>query len=86
MKHTNVQEKVGAIMGGKVIDLPEIKVFHEGKEIGLAEGEAIGLAKGEAERKKLADEKNALADEKNALADENEFLKKEIERLKQADK
>jgi len=77
MKHTNVQEKVGGIMGGKVLDLPEIKVFHEGKEIGLAEGEAIGLAKGEAERKKLADEKNALADE-------NEFLKKEIERLKQA--
>ena len=76
MKHTNVQEKVGAIMGGKVLDLPEIKVFHEGKEIGLAEGEAIGLekglAKGEAERKKLADE--------------NESLKKEIERLKQANK
>ena len=76
MKHTNVQKKVGGIMGGKVLDLPEIKVFHEGKEIGLAEGEAIGLekglAKGEAERKKLADE--------------NEFLKKEIERLKQADK
>ena len=79
MKHTNVQEKVGGIMGGKVLDLPEIKVFHEGKEIGLAEGEAIGLAKGEAERKKLADEKNALEDE-------NEFLKKEIERLKQANK
>ena len=94
MKHANVQEKVGGIMGGKVLDLPEIKVFHEGKEIGLAEGEAIGLekgeaiglAKGEAERKKLADEKNALADEKNALADENEFLKKEIERLKQVNK
>ena len=75
MKHTNVQEKVGGIMGGKVLDLPEIRVFHDG----LEKGEAIGLAKGEAERKKLADEKNALADE-------IEFLKKEIERLKQSDK
>jgi len=79
MKHTNVQEKVGAIMGGKVLDLPEIRVFHDGLEKGEAIGLEKGLAKGEAERKKLADEKNALADE-------NEFLKKEIERLKQANK
>ena len=47
MKHGKVQDKVGGIMGGKVLDLPEIKVFHEGK--------AEGLKEGEAERKKLAD-------------------------------
>ena len=88
MKHTNVQEKVGGIMGGKVLDLPEIKVFHEGKEIGLAEGEAIGLEKGEA----IGLEKGEAIgfakgeDERKKLADENELLRKEIERLKQANR
>ena len=56
MKHDKVQEKVGDVMGGKVLDLPEIRIFHEGKAIGYAEGEA----KGEAERKKLADENVSL--------------------------
>ena len=68
MKHDKVQDKVGGIMGGKVLDLPEIKVFHEGKAEGLKEGEANGLRKGEAERKKLADE--------------NASLKAELEKLK----
>ena len=68
MKHTKVQEKVGGIMGGKVLDLPEIRIFHEGKAEGLAEGEKKGLAKGERQRKKLSDE--------------NASLRKEIERLK----
>ena len=55
-------------MGGKVLDLPEIRIFHEGKAEGLAEGEKKGLAKGERQRKKLSDE--------------NASLRKEIERLK----
>ena len=68
MKHDKVQDKVGGIMGGKVLDLPEIKIFHEGKAEGLKEGEANGLRKGEAERQKLAEE--------------NAFLKAELEKLK----
>jgi hypothetical protein len=54
-------------MGGKVLDLPEIRLFHEAKNLGLAEGEE--------ERKKLADENEKLSNE-------NELLRKEIERLK----
>ncbi len=38
MKYKNVQKKVGDVMGGKVIELPEIKIYAEGK----AEGEAKG--------------------------------------------
>ena len=51
-KHERVQEKVGDIMGGKVLDLPEIRIFHEGK----AQGRLEGLTEGEAERKQLSEE------------------------------
>ena len=51
-------------MGGKVLDLPIIRVYHDG----LAEGEA----KGEAERKRLEEEietlKQEVADLKAAKA------------------
>jgi len=46
---------VGDIMGGKVLDLPIIRVYHDG----LAEGEA----KGEAERAKLQEENDSLKKE-----------------------
>ena len=39
VKHSNLQKKVSDIMGGKVLDLPEIRVYHQGKEEGRAEGE-----------------------------------------------
>ncbi len=78
MKHDKVQDKVGGIMGGKVLDLPEIKVFHEGKAEGLKEGEANGLRKGEAERKKLADKNTKLEDENASLKAELEKLKKQM--------
>ena len=55
MKQEAVQQKVGDIMGGKVLDLPIIRVYHDG----LAEGEA----KGEAERKRLEEEIEALKQE-----------------------
>ena len=74
MNHAKVQEKVGDIMGGKVLDLPEIRLFHEAKNLGLAEGEE--------ERKKLADENEKLADEKEKLANKNEKLSNEIELLR----
>ena len=54
-KHERVQEKVGEIMGGKVLDLPEIRIFHEGKEQGRLEGEA--------ERKQLSEEIERLRKE-----------------------
>ena len=38
MKHRNLQEKVGDFMGGKVLELPEIRAFHEGKAAGIKEG------------------------------------------------
>lgn len=76
MKHDKVQEKVGDVMGGKVLDLPEIRIFHEGKAIGYAEGEA----KGEAERKKLADENVSLNNENASLKREIETLKRELNR------
>lgn len=48
MKQDKIQKKVGDFMGGKVLDLPEFRIYDEGKAEGLAEGEAKGLAKGEA--------------------------------------
>ena len=74
MKHDKVQDKVGGIMGGKVLYLPEIKIFHEGK----AEGRAEGLKEGEAERKKLADKNTKLEDENASLKAELEKLKKQM--------
>ncbi|MCR4746128.1 MAG: hypothetical protein K5894_12985 [Lachnospiraceae bacterium] len=40
MKRKNIQDKVGDIMGGQVLDLPEFRIFDEGK----AEGELTGRA------------------------------------------
>ena len=76
MKQNNVQKKVGEFMGGKILELPEFKIFEqgvlkgkeEGKVEGKAEGRAEGKAEGEAERKKLQAE--------------NDELRKELEELK----
>ena len=65
-------------MGGKVLDLPEIRIFHEGKAEGLKEGKAEGLKEGEAERKKLSEEKEELEDENAILKAELEKLRKQI--------
>ncbi len=61
-----MQDKVGGIMGGKVLDLPEIRIFHEGKAEGLKEG----LKEGEEERK--------LSEENASLKAELEELRKQI--------
>lgn len=64
MNHNKVQEKVGGVMGGKVLDLPEFRVFREGKAEGLKEGKAEGLKEGlkegEAERQQMAEKIEAL--------------------------
>ncbi len=59
MKRKNVQKKVGDFMGGKVLDLPEIRLYHQGKDEGRAEGEA--------ERKRLEDEIRSLREELERL-------------------
>ncbi len=46
MKCENVQKKVGDIMGGKVLDLPEFIAYDQAKAEGKAEGMAEGEAKG----------------------------------------
>ena len=66
MNHDKVQEKVGGIMGGKVLDLPEIRIFHEGKALGIEEGKM----QCEAERKKLSDENDYLKKELERLRKE----------------
>ncbi len=63
MNHEIVQQKVGDVMGGKVIDLPIIRVYHQGKDEGLAEG----MAAGEAERKRLEEENESLRRELESL-------------------
>ncbi len=39
MKREHVQKKVGDVMGGKVLDLPEFRIYDQGKAEGKAEGE-----------------------------------------------
>ncbi len=68
MKHKAVQEKVGGVMGGKVLDLPEVRLYHQGVEEGRKEGHKEGLMEGEAER--------------NRLQSENDALRKQVEELK----
>ena len=41
MKQDNVQKKVGDFMGGKVLDLPEFKIYDQGKEKGKEEGRIL---------------------------------------------
>ncbi len=43
-KHDAIQEKVGDIMGGKVLDDPEVAVY----KYGLAKGISQGISQGEA--------------------------------------
>ncbi len=49
MKQDNVQKKVGDFMGGKVLDLPEFKIYDQGKEEGRKEGREEGIKEGREE-------------------------------------
>lgn len=55
MNHPNVQEKVGDIMGGKDLELPEVMFYRR------------GLEEGEAERKALLEENERLRKENEEL-------------------
>lgn len=44
VKRRNIQKKVGDVMGGHVIDLPEFKIYDNGKADVRAEGRAEGKA------------------------------------------
>ncbi len=59
MKHTVVHQKVGDVMGGKVLDLPIIRAYHE--------GQAEGQAEGRAERERLEREIEVLRKEIETL-------------------
>ena len=88
MKHDKVQEKVGGIMGGKVLDLPEFRVFREGKEEGLKEGEemrrqmAEEIKEGEEMRQQMAEDIKVGEEVRKQMAEEIEALQKELKKLK----
>lgn len=63
MKQNNVQKKVGEYMGGKILELPEFKIFEQG----VLKGKEEGKAEGEAERKKLQTENDELRKELEEL-------------------
>ena len=81
MKQETVQEKVGVFMGGKVLDLPEIRIYHQG----MAKGKAEEQINTERERKraddaaKRADDAAKRADEATKRADEAEARIKVLE-------
>lgn len=60
MKQENVQRKVGEMMGGKVLDLPEIRIYKQAK----AEDEAI--IKGLEEKNRGLEDENRMLREENA--------------------
>ena len=59
MKHRKVQKKVGDFMGGKVLDLPELRLYHKGR--------ADEKKENEAEIKKLKSENDKLRKELERL-------------------
>ena len=70
-KQGNAQRKVGDMMGGKILDLPEIRIYHE------------GLAKGEQERKELKTENEHLRAKNGELEAKNDELEMEKADLKE---
>ncbi|MCR5155707.1 MAG: hypothetical protein K6C96_03370 [Butyrivibrio sp.] len=60
MKQDNVQKKVGDFMGGKVLDLPEFKIYDQGKEEGRKEGREEGIKEGIKEGRKEGKEEGRI--------------------------
>ncbi len=72
--HANIHKKVGVIMGGRTLDILEVRIYHKGKN----EGRAEGRAEGEAERKLLKSERDTLEAEVIRLKRELEILKQHM--------
>ncbi len=75
-KQETVRKKVGEIMGGKVLDLPEIRAYHQGIERGIEQGRIASLMQmlsrgGTEEQLRIflnaTDEEIALAKEQSEL-------------------
>ena len=75
MNRETVQEKVGVFMGGKVLDLPEIRIYHQGK----AEGRVEGRAEGRAEEQINTERERKRADEAEERARKAEQRVAELE-------
>jgi hypothetical protein len=73
-----IQKEEVDVMGGKIMDLPEIRIRHEALAEGEAKGEAIGEAKGQAERDRLRSEIEQLKADKERLETEISRLKAEM--------
>lgn len=63
MKRENIQKKVGEFMGGKVLDLPEIRIYKQAK------AEDAAIIKG------LEEDKKGLEEENRSLREEIERLR-----------
>ena len=61
--HKNIHKKVGVIMGGKTLDIPEVRIYHKG----LDKGRIEGRAEGEAHRRELQEENDKLRKELEEL-------------------
>ena len=94
-KHSEVQKKVGDAMGGRVLDLPEIRAYHQGlaereEEVKKLEDDNQKLsAKNkelEADKEGLSAKNKELEEDKIELNKKVEQLYKEIERLKKSNK
>ena len=83
MKHRKVQKKVGDFMGGKVLDLPELRLYHKGKADGKKENEAE-IKRLQSESKKYQSESKKYQSESKKLQSENDMLRAELARLKGA--
>ena len=92
MKQDNVRKKVGDVMGGKVLDLPEFILFDQAKAEAKAElrAEAMAEVKAEAVAEVKAEARNEVlaefAAERKRLEEEIAKLQKRIEELESDDK
>ena len=67
-KRKSVSEKVGEIMGGKVVKMEWLEHFDAAVEKGRQEGKEEGLKEGEKERLRLEAENRRLQKELDRLA------------------
>ena len=59
MNQKNVQRKVGDFVGGKILDLPEFRIYDQGKAEGREEGRAEAIKEKDAEISRIVAAKDA---------------------------